>query len=207
LLNHARSKSNYKNFYDKFDGYFKIIYDEVFIEKTQTYSDFLMQFSNTNYKLHPFYIKMWGIYQKFSDKTSLNLFSNSSFLTDMDSALSVYNFSYWSFNSIEENLNNLRVSFILREFLNFIGWDHTKQLAKYKIFDKKIGLPNSEDYTSIMLGENLPELIDDFIEIYLKKDSSNKIPSFLCEAKNFLTEFCNFLYNEGIINYMIEPIA
>ncbi len=205
-MNQARSKSNYKNFSEKFDAYFKFIHDEIFIEKTNIYSDFLMKLPNKEYKNNPLYTKMWNFYLKFSDKSSLKSVSNMSLLTDMDSALSLYNFSYWSFNTIDENFNNLRFSLILREFLNFIGWDHTKQLANYKIYDKKTTSKNTEDYTSIMLGENLPELIDDFIEIYLKNNSADN-QSIKCEAKNFLTEFCNFLYNEGIINYMIEPLS
>ncbi len=126
-------------------------------------------------------------------------------MLNMDSALAVYVFAYWSFNSNEENLMNLRTCLLFREFLNFIGWDHSKLLANYKIYDKRLKKIN-EDYTAVMLAENLPELVDDFLEVYLKKDAPN-FTSNLCEIKNFISEFCNFLYNEGVINYMIEPIA
>jgi len=121
----------------------------------------------------------------------------------MDAALSVYIFGYWAFNENEENYTNLKIAMLFREFLNFIGWDQIKLLANYKIVENVSNM--NEEYSKNMLAENLPELSDDFVGVFLKSSAPGLENNF-AQVKQFITEFCNLLYNENLINYIIEPI-
>ncbi len=99
---------------------------------------------------------------------------------------------------------NLRICILFREFVNFMGWDYLQSLANYKIIDKNI-INKKDEYSNVMLTENLPEIIDDFLGVFLKDDA----PGFsnnLSEIKYFITEFCSFIYHEGVINYIVEPV-
>jgi hypothetical protein len=172
------------------------------------YSEFIFENKNftnfQNFKTHPLYKSITTMHVIFRDKALLEKMKNSDLMKNMDNALSLFIFCYWSFNGTSENMMNLRIALLFREFLNFIGWDHLQLLANYKIVDHNF-VNRREDYTQVMLSENLPELIDDFLGVFLLPEA----PGFTnnhSEVKYFITEFCNFIYNEGIINYMVEPM-
>ncbi len=215
MLEKVRGKKVFRSFEDKFEDLFDKIFMDVYVNDIDDnsnppslkskYSEFLFENKNIpNFKFHPLYKGINTMHLIFKDKTLLESLKNSDLLKNMDNALSLFVFSYWSFNGTSENMMNIRISFLFREFLNFIGWDHLQLLANYKIIDHHY-VNRREEYTKVMLSENLPELIDDFVGVFLKKDA----PGFtnnLSEVKYFITEFCNFIYNESIINYMVEPV-
>ena len=206
MLNNVRQKKIYTNFVQKFDHHFEKIIRDVYGENKIRYSEFIFgdKFCKDDYKTHPLYKGMKIMHLIFSDKTLLHTVSNKDLMKSMDNVLALYAFSYWSFNSFSENLMNLRICILFREFVNFMGWDYLQSLANYKIIDKNI-INIKDEYSNVMLTENLPEIIDDFLGVFLKADA----PGFsnnLSEIKYFITEFCSFIYHEGVINYIVEPV-
>lgn len=105
----------------------------------------------------------------FKEKTVIDNLKNSDLIRSIDNALALYVFGYWSFNGTDENLTNLKIAFLFREFLNFIGWDLLEQLANYKIVDDFSHV--NDEYSKVKLAENLPELIDDFLGVFLDRKS------------------------------------
>jgi hypothetical protein len=196
-------KTNYKNFDENFENIFKNVFYDVYVENIKSYSDFYQNFYKGGYKSHPLFSQIISTRMIFKDKFLLQKLKNTDLIKNMDNAISIFLFGYWSFNGNDENYTNLKISFLFREFLNFIGWDHLKHLATYKIVED---FQNpTDDYTKKMLAENLPELLDDFIGVFIKPDAPSLGEENL-SLKNYITEFCNMLYNEGFINYMVEPI-
>jgi hypothetical protein len=155
--------------------------------------------------MHPLYSKTLKIFNIFNEKFFLDKLKNSDLINNLDNALAVFVFGYWNFNENQENLNNLKICLLFREYLNFIGWEHLRLLANYNIVEEENFLRVTEEYTSKKLADNLPELLDDFIGVFLKEDSPGMDPYF-SEVKQFISEFCNMLYHEKVINYMVEPV-
>lgn len=231
VLNKVRGKKNFQGFENKFEDLFQNIFNDVYeidqisklsrnlnfpsnYDSTSSssfkskYSDYI--FENKNYinsrsfLTHPLYNNIKAMYMIFRDKSILDKMKNSDLMKNLDNALSLFIFCYWSFNGTSENMMNIRIAILFREFLNFIGWDHLQLLANYKIVDHNC-VNRNEEYTKVMLSENLPELIDDFLGVFLLPEA----PGFTnnhSEVKYFISEFCNFIYNEGLINYMVEPL-
>lgn len=159
---------------------------------------------NCSFKFHPLFYKIKTICATFNNKEILEKIKNSDIIKNIDDGLSVYIFATWSFNSCKENLLNLKIGLILREYLNFIGWDNLKIMAEYQIVDYSV-IKYEEDFTKITLGSYLPELLDDFIGVYLKNGCPEFDSSF-SEVKEFVSELCNILYNEDLISFLIEPL-
>jgi hypothetical protein len=203
LLTKVRQKTNYKNFDEKFEFVFKQVFEDVYIENNNQYSEFYDNFYGKEFRCHPLFNQILDMYKIFRDKELLDKLKNTDLIKNMDMAISVYVFGFWTFNSKDDNFKNLKISILFREFLNFIGWDHLKQLASYNIVDDYSS--EKDEYSKVMLAENLPELLDDFVGVFIKETAPG-LGSELYLVKNYISEFCNFLYNEGIINYMIEPI-
>jgi len=144
-----------------------------------------------------------SFYFLFNNKEVVANTENKTLFKNLDFALSLYVFAYWSYNEQEENISNLKIALLFREFFNFFGWDQMKLLANYKIVENFHKSP--EEYTQVMLSDNLPELSDDFVFIFMNEKSYKNLIS-LPLIKQFITEFINLLYNEGIINYIMEPV-
>jgi hypothetical protein len=176
---------------------------DVYVINKEEYSSFYKK-TYEDYQQHPLFIKINKIKELFLDKEELNDVTNQQLLRTMDDALGLYIFGYWSYNDYEENLNNIKIALLLREYLNLIGWASMKLLANYHILQENQYLMN-EEYSTVMLAENLPELIDDFLGIFIK-ESCNKFESSFSSIKGFLNEFSNVLYNEGMINYILQPV-
>lgn len=204
LLDKVRKKTSYPFFEESFEKSFKKIFVDIFEKNMNNYSEFIFSCKYKDYKSHPLFSQILQLHSIFLNKFLLDNLQNKDLLKNMDNALSLFIFSFWTFNTVEENLMNVRIILLFREFLNFIGWDHLQLLANYKIVENKYEHLN-EEYSKCMLAENLPELLDDFLGVFLSKDAPNFTNNF-SEVKYFVTEFCNFLNNEGLINYMIEPL-
>ena len=225
MLNQVRAKKRYKNFEISFEKLFESAYKQVFCEDSKKYSEFLepdnlnhdiiSSCKNINvtivnlftpalmYKLHPLFSKTQNVFNIFQNKELLEKMKNSDFIKNIDDAISVYLFASWNFNNASENILNLKIAFIFREYLNFIGWENLEIMAEYQIIEYS-DIKYSEDFTKTTLGSYLPELLDDFIGVYLK----NGCPDFdsgFSEVKEFISDLCNMLYNEELISYMIEP--
>jgi hypothetical protein len=210
-----------------FDSLFEKAFNDVFREGLGKYSEFITEenleylnssnnkitfndskinlLSNTSKsQFHPLYPKMKTIHATFNNKKSLDNVKSSEIIKNFDDALSIYLFASWNFNSCKENLLNIKIALILREYLNFIGWDNLKIMADYQIVDYS-EINYGDDFTKSTLGDYLPELLDDFIGVYLKCDGPDFDSSF-SEVKEFISELCNILYNEDLISFMIEPL-
>ncbi len=191
---------SYPSFIEKFEYIFISAHEDVYKQNYGKYSEFYSE-SERCYESHPLFGAILDIHSLFLDKYCIQKIEIIDIIKTLDSAMAMFIFGYWSFNSDEENFNNLRIIFLFRELVNFTGWEHLKLLAAYKIVDESL-IRNGE-YSSLMLLENLPELIEDFLGIFLKEKSNSLGPN-LSLAKNFIIEFCNFLYYEKFINYILE---
>jgi hypothetical protein len=156
------------------------------------------------FKNHPLFFKIKQLHSTFINKEFLEQLKNTDMIKNFDDALSIYIFSSWNFNSCKENLTNLKIALILREYLNFIGWDNLKIMADYQIVEFS-EIIYEQDFTKITLGSYLPELLDDFLGVYLK-DGCPDFDSSFSEVKEFVAELCNILYNEDLISFMVEPL-
>ena len=208
-----------------FEKLFESAYKQVFCEDPKKYSDFL-ETDNLNhdkissckyinetmaclfppafmYKLHPLFSKTQNVLSIFQNKELLGKMKNSDLIKNIDDAIAVYLFASWNFNNGNENILNLKMAFIFREYLNFIGWENLEIMAEYQIIEYS-DIKYSEDFTKSTLGSYLPELLDDFIGVYLKNGCPDFDSSF-SEVKEFISDLCNMLYNEDLISYMIEP--
>jgi hypothetical protein len=223
-LNQVRLKKRYKNFEVSIDKLFECAFNDIYVEGMKKYSDFMesdnlgdkylsiqkiketgLKFfpPTQKFKLHPLYAKIHSVYTTFQNKELLNNLKNSDIIKNLDDAMSVYLFASWNFNNDIENILNLKIAFIFREYLNFIGWENLEIMAEYQII-KSSEIRYGEDFTKTTLGSYLPELLDDFIGIYLKNGCTDFDSNF-SEVKEFVSELCNMLYNEELISYMIEP--
>jgi hypothetical protein len=204
VIQQSSLKKRYNSFNAYFDKSFQRIFDSIYNENPCLYSEYLVtQYSN--YKEHPLYDQIHKIHNIFLDKQFLQKNKPKDYISNIDEAMSVYIFTMWGYaHDNKDNLSNLKIGILLREYLNFSGWEHVKLMIGYKIEDES-ALRLDKEYTVCRLGEHLPELLDDFIGTYL----SNDAPGFdqtQTEIKEFVTELCSMLHNEKLINYRLEPL-
>lgn len=197
-----REKLSYQQFEEKFNSYFVKAAEEIFGSNRSMYSDFIQGPKLSNSKIHPHYTICVNFLKTFKNKNLLRSLTNKQLMTSMDHIICMYIFGYWTFSTSNENYINLKIGLLLREFMNFYGWEYYDTLAKFKIMEvtkqERDGL-----FSNALRTECLPEIFEDFIGYFLKSDA----PGFnkLSEVKNFISEICSFVYKEEFTNFLIEP--
>jgi hypothetical protein len=102
----------------------------------------------------------------------------------------------------DENLLEIVVTLciLLREYLNNVGWDYKK---KFFDFGVDIGYSYIGAYCSFNSAENIPDLINDFISVFLNMDSlfrvDEKILLSICD------NFCNWLFVNNFTSLKLYP--
>ena len=83
----------------------------------------------------------------------------------------------------------------LRDCTNLLGWD---VLSQYKELSAE---PTDFDFTTLKNAEHIPEIIDDFVNIFLK----NNLPQFDKHlAVVLVSHFCDWLYKYKFTNIKIN---
>jgi hypothetical protein len=97
----------YKNFEEKYESIFKKAFNDVYIENLNNYSEFYSNKFQAGYNYHPLFAQILAIHLVYKDKPVLEKIQNTDLIRNIDNAMSVYVFGYWSFNGNEENFTNL----------------------------------------------------------------------------------------------------
>jgi hypothetical protein len=95
--------------------------------------------------------------------------------------------------------NVIKFFILLREYLNNVGWGYKKMFWEFGI---NIGHGVTGSYCVINDCEYIPDLINDFISVFLGLD-----PWFWIDQKFLITmceNFCNWLLVNGLTNYKVE---
>ena len=99
--------------------------------------------------------------------------------------------------------NVVKFIVLLREYLNICGWEHKKYLFEFRITEDFIA---SGEFCMTNSIEEIPELFNDFIGVFIKLDEEN---SFQIETKNLvdLTQnFANWLLLNELTNFKILSV-
>ena len=96
----------------------------------------------------------------------------------------------------------INVAFFLREYLNMVGWDYKQNQMNFK--KEKIQIINNQDFCLDNTCEEIPEMIEDFVSVYilLIDDLKNKQKEVADICQNF---FC-WLYINQLTSYKLKRI-
>jgi hypothetical protein len=96
----------------------------------------------------------------------------------------------------------VNVAYFLREYLNMVGWDYKQNQMTFK--KEKIQNTNNQDFCLDNTCEEIPEMIEDFVSIYilLIDDLKNKQKEVADICQNF---FC-WLYINQLTSYKLKRI-
>lgn len=88
--------------------------------------------------------------------------------------------------------------FLFREYLNMIGWDYIKNLQDYGLCERT---DFSKLFTIYNNCEEIPELLEDFGEVFLEIDSVFSIEKF--KISDIAENFCYWLYINDLTPYKL----
>ena len=96
----------------------------------------------------------------------------------------------------------INVAYFLREYLNMIGWDFKQNLMYFK--KENINLNNTKDFCFHNTCEEIPEMIEDFVSIYLLliDDLRNKQKEVADVCQNFIC----WLFINQLTSYKLKRI-
>jgi hypothetical protein len=92
----------------------------------------------------------------------------------------------------------VKFAFLFREYLNLAGWEYKKLLSEYNL---STSVNIRDDYTNCNSCEEIPELVNDFISVFMEMDDSfspnTKDMTDMCQ------NFCYWLFINGLTNYKL----
>jgi hypothetical protein len=92
----------------------------------------------------------------------------------------------------------VRFIFLLRNFLNLVGWEYNKYLFSYGLLDD---YEEKGEYCSKNTTDQIPELINNFVSVFVYLDES-----FAKDAKEYIDlaeNLCYWLYINAFSQYKI----
>ncbi len=95
----------------------------------------------------------------------------------------------------------IKFIFLFREYLNLFGWDYLKNLYDFRILNN---INMDGDFCSSNNCEEIPELVEDFIAVFLDID-----PSLTPLRKEFIDiahNLCNWLFINGLTSYKLYKV-
>jgi hypothetical protein len=95
----------------------------------------------------------------------------------------------------------VKFAFMLREYLNLIGWDHKKKLMNYGIISH---FTPTGEYCSKNSCEDLPELMDDFVCVFLEIDELSSANAK--DLTDICQNFCFWLYINKFTCYKLAKV-
>jgi len=98
--------------------------------------------------------------------------------------------------------NVIKFVVLLREYLNVSGWDHQKYLMEYGVI--KSVSPHME-FCTMCSTEEIPELLNDFLEVFLYLDTTNTLRIELKNMEDLTTNFAQWIFLNGFTNLKILP--
>ncbi len=98
-------------------------------------------------------------------------------------------------------LNLLVVKFLilLGEYLNIAGWDYKKNFIKYEV---SLPIAENASYTQCNDCEDIPDLINNFVSVFIKMDKSMFNIS-VKELLDIIKNFSNWLFVNNLTNFKI----
>jgi len=96
--------------------------------------------------------------------------------------------------------NVIKFIVLLREYLNMSGWEHKKYLQSYGILNNYV---ITGEYSTTNSADEIPELFDDFVEIFLGLDEDN---IWQIERKNIIDlieNLSNWMYINELTNFKL----
>jgi hypothetical protein len=142
-------------------------------------------------------------FEETNEAMSLQSILEGNFLKKqkIDDVLTLYLINFFKVTGPLRDLNKLVIKFVilLREYLNIAGWDYKKTFIKYEV-----AMPFSQNgsYTQCNDCEDIPDLINDFVEVFIKMDPN----MFNLDFKEFIDiikNFCNWLFVNNLTNFKI----
>ena len=88
--------------------------------------------------------------------------------------------------------------FLFRVYLNLLGWDHFRYLEDYGLLDE---LHVSGEFCTRSNCEELPELVNDFLAVFL--DVDERLNEEKKEMADIIQNLCNWLFINGLTNYKV----
>jgi len=97
----------------------------------------------------------------------------------------------------------IKLVILMREYFNITGWDYRKHLEGFGLLETVEG-EELMDYTQMNTPEEIPELINDFIESFLGLDEK-MFGTEITTMSDLITNFCNWLYTFRLTNFKVTP--
>jgi len=107
--------------------------------------------------------------------------------------------------SIDTNFikNVIKFIVLLREYLNLCGWDHKQYLLEYGMSDPFIVIG---EFCSRNTAEEIPELLNDFIEVFLNMDKQNFFDIDKKNLGDLTLNFANWMFLNEMTNFKIFSV-
>jgi hypothetical protein len=124
-----------------------------------------------------------------------------SFTPIIDEILVTYMITFCKITKHEYLIKQIvKFCILLREYLNTTGWDFKKF---FKDFGVPIDFKDNGSYCQNNDCEYIPDLINDFVSVFMELDREFNIESKLlyCIADNF----CNWLFVNNFTNFKLNP--
>jgi len=91
----------------------------------------------------------------------------------------------------------IKMLILLREYLNLVGWDNIKLYYDYKIYTTRFIYEG--DYTNSSYTEEIPDLMNDFMNSFITLDDNTNLKDF----SDIVHNFCNWLFVNDFTNYKV----
>jgi hypothetical protein len=88
--------------------------------------------------------------------------------------------------------------FLLREYLNIVGWDHKKFLSDFGLMKK---FQVNDEFCSVNGCEEIPELVNNFIGVFIEMDPL--FSSYSKDLTDISQNFCYWLFINGFTDYKL----
>lgn len=173
----------------------QVLFDYIIERYTQTIIKYFTDSRNILYQKNFDINQQYGL-QMLKSKTFLDIKLNKN--TFIDHALNIYLYNFIIVSS-DNHLKEIVIRFVilLREYLNIAGWDYKKKYFDHgiKIIFNPIG-----SYTLHNTCEEIPDLINDFISVFVNMDI-NKFDMNSKDIFDLCHNFCNWLFVNDLTNY------
>jgi hypothetical protein len=96
--------------------------------------------------------------------------------------------------------NVIKFVVLLREHLNLCGWEHKKYLFDYGMSEAFIPMGDFSDKNNT---EEVPELLNDFIEVFINLDAENHFGIEKSSIADLTENFSNWMFLNELTNFKI----
>jgi hypothetical protein len=180
--------------------FFKKSFEEIYALNKEQYSLFLSK-PYEKFESHPLFSNIMQMKKDHELNPPTSRESLLGKVKTVDDSLSLFYLGNCVSKNSTENLNLLKNLILFREGVNFLGWETIEIYKNYNIMPNTV---NVGEYSMKFNSEDVPQITDDYLCDYLNFDSS--FPMKKLATATFVMDFCNFLFENDLTNYKIEPI-